>query len=105
MTIALKAAGICVFEVDLLHQEYVFFENAEDIVGISDEVILEELESYSKLSPDEYQKAISEYFSHSGDWEVISKAFDRISRGISESYEARMRGLLCGGGSQAEADQ
>lgn len=41
LTIALKAAKICVFEVDLTQQLYTFFENSEDIFGVTGDVILE----------------------------------------------------------------
>ena len=38
--IALSAAKICIFEVDLPRQLYTFFENAEIIFGVSGEKIL-----------------------------------------------------------------
>ena len=89
--LALKAAKICVFEVDLKKQLYTFFENAEDIFGVSGEVILKDVEPFSKLSPDEYQKAVSEYFSHPDDALVINHAFHTIFSGKSVTYQARMR--------------
>ncbi|WP_197082481.1 sensor domain-containing diguanylate cyclase [Rubeoparvulum massiliense] len=89
--IALKAAKICVFEVDLAHQLYTFFENAEDIFGVSGDVILKDVQPYSKLSPSEYQKAVTEYFSHPDDAQVIDEAFQCIFNGKSTTYEARMR--------------
>lgn len=54
LNIALKAAKICVFEVDLVNQLYTFFENSEDIFGISGEKILEDVRPFSNLSPDAY---------------------------------------------------
>lgn len=91
LAIALKAAKICVFEVDVTNQLYTFFENAEDIFGVSDEVILKDVQPFSKLSPEEYQKAASEYFSHPDDFEVIDQAFQSIFQGKGTTYEARMR--------------
>ncbi len=91
LTIALKAAKICVFEVDLLRQLYTFFENAEDIFGVSGDTILQELQPYSKLSPKDYQEAVSDYFSHPEDAPVIAKAFQCILNGQTTSYEARMK--------------
>lgn len=91
LTIALKAAKICVFEVDLVQQLYTFFENAEDIFGISGDVILKEVQPYSKLSPEEYQVAVSNYFSHPEDAPVIAEAFRRILNGQATTYEARMK--------------
>ncbi len=91
LQIALKSAKICVFEVDLVHQRYTFFENAEDIFGVSGGKILEDVRPYSELKPDEYQKAVSEYFSHPDDAEVIGRAFHSIFSGKSTSYEARMK--------------
>ena len=89
--IALKAAKICVFEVDLIHQLYTFFENAEDIFGIPGKVILEDIQPFSKLEPQEYQKAVSAYFSHPEDAGVIDEAFRRIFEGKPATYQARMK--------------
>lgn len=91
LSIALKAAKICVFEVDLIRQLYTFFENAEDIFGVSGEVILNDVRPYSKLKPADYQKAVSEYFSHPDDEETIDRAFQSIFSGQTTTYEARMR--------------
>ena len=73
--IALKASKICVFEVDLSKQLYTFFENAEDIFGVSGETILNDVQPYSKLNPTEYQNAALKYFSHPDDADVINEAF------------------------------
>lgn len=91
LTIALKVAKICVFEVDLEKQLYTFFENAEDIFGVTDETILNDVRPYSKLSPEAYRLAVSEYFSHPDDELVIANAFNSIFHGQATSYEARMR--------------
>lgn len=90
-TIALKGSRICVFEVDLTRQLYTFFENAEDIFGVSDESILRDVQPYSKLSPEEYQRCVSEYFSHPDDSHTIDKAFKSIFKGNPTSYQARMK--------------
>ena len=91
LRIALKAAKACVFEVDLTRQLYTFFENSEDIFGVSGESILKEVKPFSILSPSEYQAAASEYFSHPGDSEVIGEAFKSILGGKSATYNARMK--------------
>ena len=91
LNIALKAAKICVFEVDLTRQLYTFFENAEDIFGVSGSVILNDVRPYSQLDPDAYQKAVSGYFSHPDDAEIIDRAFKSIFSGKSVTYQARMR--------------
>lgn len=91
LTIALKAAKICVFEVDLVRQLYTFFENSEDIFGVSGDTILNDVRPYSKLSPDEYRLAVSNYFSHPDDEIIIAKAFTDILSGQSTTYQARMR--------------
>lgn len=75
LQIALTAAKICIFEVDLLQQLYTYFENAEVIFGISGEKILKDVQPFSKLEPVEYRKAASAYFSHPEDEAVIEKAF------------------------------
>lgn len=91
LKIALKAAKICVFEVDLINQLYTFFENAEDIFGVSGEIILKEVQPFSSLSAPEYQRAVSEYFSHTDDKQVIDEAFKCIFRGEATTYQARMK--------------
>lgn len=88
---ALKAAKICVFEVDLRRQLYTFFENAEDIFGISGETILREVRPFSQLPPEEYRQAVSRYFSHPDDKAVIERAFCASLSGEPATYEARMR--------------
>ncbi len=90
-SIALKTAKIAVFEVDLMQQQYTFFENAEDIFGVAGEVILKDIQPYSRLSPEAYRRAVSRYFAHPGDETVISNAFARILSGKTATYEARMR--------------
>lgn len=79
------------FEVDITNQLYTFFENAEDIFGVSGNRILNDVRPYSRLSAAECQKAVSAYFSHPDDFEVINTAFQSIFRGESTTYEARMR--------------
>lgn len=91
LSIALKASHICIFEVDLRRQLYTFFENSEDIFGVSGEKILEDVQPYSKLDPDEYQKAVSKYFSHPDDTDIIDEAFKRIFSGKPATYQARMK--------------
>ena len=72
LRIALKAAKICIFEVDLLRQLYTYFENAEVIFGVSGDDILSDVRPYSFLEPEEYRRAVSAYFSHPDDAEVIA---------------------------------
>lgn len=88
---ALKAAHICVFEVDLRGQLYTFFENAEDIFGVSGDHILKEVRMFSKLSPEEYKRSVSEYFTHPQDWDTVDKAFCSIFAGRPATYQARMK--------------
>lgn len=87
----LKAANICVFEVDIINQLYLSFMNAEDIFHVSGESILKDVQPFSQLSPEDYQKACSDYFSHPDDHEVINQAFQHIFKGESTSYQARMK--------------
>ena len=60
LRIALSAAKICIFEVDLQRQLYTFFENAEVIFGVSGDVILKEVQPFSKLDPEAYRLAVSD---------------------------------------------
>lgn len=89
--IALKIAKICVFEVDVTRQLYTFFENSEDLFGVSGEFILRDVQPFSELSPKDYQQAASAYFSHPDDAATIDKAFKKILSGQPASYYARMK--------------
>lgn len=91
LRIALNAARICIFEVDLSRQLYTFFENAEVIFGVSGEKILRDVQPFSRLEPEAYRLAASEYFSHPDDTKTIEKAFGRVLNGESAVYEARMK--------------
>ncbi|MCC8086061.1 MAG: diguanylate cyclase, partial [Clostridium sp.] len=91
LRIALSAARICIFEVDILRQQYTFFENAETIFGVSGDDILKDVQPYSVLEPEAYRLAVSEYFSHPDDWEVIEDAFAQILNGKPAIYDARMK--------------
>lgn len=91
LRIALNAARICIFEVDLSRQLYTFFENAEVIFGVSGEKILRDVQPFSQLDPEAYRLVASEYFSHPDDVETIEMAFSRILNGKPAVYEARMK--------------
>ena len=91
LRIALNAAKICVFEVDLPRQLYTFFENAEVIFGVSGADILKDVQPFSKLDPQAYRIQASNYFSHPDDAAVIEQAFASILSGKPITYEARMK--------------
>lgn len=91
LRLALQAARICIFEVDIPGQRYTFFENAQAIYGKSGAQILQELEPFSGLPPEEYRQAVSDYFSHPEDHETIDAAFRAIFAGRPASYTARMK--------------
>lgn len=91
LSIALKAARICVFEVDLLRQKYTYFENAQSIFGVQGDKILQDIQYFQDLSPQEYQKQAMDYFTHPDDHHVVEKAFESIFAGEPVSYQARMK--------------
>ena len=91
LDMALKVSGSCIFEVDLIRQRYTYFQNAEDIFHVSSEKIMEDVQAYSTLPPEEYQKEVSSYFSHPDDFAVIDEAFRHVLGGEPWVYEARMR--------------
>lgn len=91
LIVALKAARICIFEVDLRRQLYTFFENAEDIFGIPDDEVLAKAHAFCELDPDRYREAAIAMFSHPDDAGVITEAFDKINAGEQATYEARMK--------------
>lgn len=88
---AVRAAGVCVYEMDLGRQIYTFFENAEVIFGVSGEEILRDTRYLSQLTPSACRKAVGAYFSHPEDAGVIDGAFHHLYRGEPASYMARMR--------------
>ena len=53
LDIALKAANVCVFEVDIVNQLYTVFENSEDIFGVPGEKILNDVRKYSQFTPED----------------------------------------------------
>ena len=91
LLLALRVANICVFEVALQQQAYTFFENAEAIFGVSDDIILSDVASYAKLPPEEYRRAVSAYFSHPEDEAVVAAAFQDVLAGRRAEYTARMK--------------
>lgn len=91
LTLALQAAKVCIFEVDIPNQRYTYFENAEVIYGKSGKEILRDLEPFCSMSPADYQRGVSDYFSHPEDYAVIDQAFRDIFAGRPASYVARMR--------------
>lgn len=91
LQLALRAAQVCVFEVDIPAQRYTFFENAEAVYQKSGADILADLDPFSQLSPEEYQARLSDYFSHPDDLPAISQAFASIYSGRPASYTARMK--------------
>ena len=48
LRIVLGVEKVCVFEVDLPHQLYTFFENAEAIFGVGGDVILKDVRNLVK---------------------------------------------------------
>lgn len=95
LSIALKAANSCMFEVDIVNQCCTFIDNTEAIFGKSGEQILGELSQYAGLPPDENRRAVAEYFVHPDDEKAIAKAFRAALAGRAAECEARMR---CGAG-------
>lgn len=91
LTLALQTAKICVFEVDVVKQRYTYFENSEAIFGVSKEKIFSDLEAFVDLPPEEYKKAVTNYFVHPKDTDIVDNAFRNILLGKPYSYEARMR--------------
>lgn len=89
-TIAMRAAGICVYEVDLQNQRYTFFENAEAIFGKDGDTILRDVAAFSDLPPQAYCRAVSGYFSHPDDHPAVARAFAAVLTGQPVSYQARM---------------
>lgn len=91
LSIALKIADISIFEVDLENQLYTFFENSESIFEKSGSDILSDVNAYHSLPWNEYLAAVSSYFSHPEDSQLMEDAFRCIIAGRSGSFEARLK--------------
>lgn len=91
LSVAIRAARVCVFEVDVERQLYTYFENSEAIFGVPGDQILKDVVPFSVLPPEEYQRKAMEYFCHPEDEPAVAAAFESIFRGEPATYEARMR--------------
>lgn len=91
LTLALKSAKICVFEVDLVRQMYTCFENSEDIFGVPGDKILRQVQAFSVLKLEKFILAATDYFGHPLDSKVIVNAYKTILNGEPTSFEARLK--------------
>lgn len=91
LSIALKIADISIFEVDLEKRVYTFFENSESIFEKHGLEILSDINAYHTLSWSEYVSAVSSYFVHPEDAELMEEAFRYIVAGRPTSFEARLK--------------
>ena len=89
--LALWAARICIFELNIEQYSYTFVENSEEIFGLSGPEILEKVREFSALSPEDHITAGATYFIHPDDQETLLKAYAQARDGQAASYLARMR--------------
>ena len=89
--LALWAARICIFELNIEKYSYSFVENSEEIFGLTGAEIVEKVREFSGLNPDDHLTAGATYFIHPDDQETLLKAYAQARGGQAASYLARMR--------------
>lgn len=90
-SLVLESTRTCVFEVELKHRNYTFFENSNEIFGRTGDEILRDLKEFEHLQGRKRYEAITGYFFHPQDYENIEKADQEVLKGKSYSYQARMK--------------
>ena len=91
MDAALKAAGICVFEVDFKACQCTFFENAEGVFHTSGEQIMSDVNAFGISQPENFWESCLRYFSHEEDIGAGRAALEQVLAGKKASYHARLR--------------
>lgn len=91
LRIGLKSTKTCVFEVDLDVRVFTYFENAEDIFGVSGEEIMTDIKSFTICGDKGYYQSALEYFIYPEDRDIIENAIRDIQAGEVVSFEARMK--------------
>lgn len=90
-SLAVNASSGTLFEVDLKRQLYTHFENAERIFGVKAEKLLADTSAFAALSPEQFEKAVTDYFFHPDDAALTKKKMQEMLRNKTASYEARLR--------------
>lgn len=91
LSVALKIADISIFEVNLHDQMFTFFENSESIFEKKGCDILADVNDYHELAWTDYLSAVSAYFTHPEDTQLMEDAFRSITVGRATSFEARLK--------------
>ena len=91
MDAALKAAGVCVFEVDFNRCQCVFFENAEGVFNTSGEKIMADVNAFGMTNPVSFWESCLHYISHEEDIGAGRAALELVLAGKKASYHARLR--------------
>ncbi|MEG2506933.1 MAG: diguanylate cyclase, partial [Longicatena sp.] len=90
-SIAINASSGTLFEVDLTHKTDTHFENAERMFGVDGDKLLEATNAFTSLPYEEYVKAITTYFFHQDDYELVSIKMEELRLQRKVSFEARLR--------------
>ena len=87
---ALSAAKMCIFEVDVDHCLYTFFDNTEVIFGVPPAQVLESIRKFCIANAKAYHRDIIKKFAHEEDVGIMEAAFRQAKQGQRASYEARI---------------
>ena len=90
LSFALRAAKVCIFEIDMARRLCTYFENAEAVFGIPEDKILQDVQDFSGLPVIEYFVKLAEYFMNPEDVKQSAAAFHAACTGTAVSFEARM---------------
>lgn len=91
LTHALRSAHMCLFELDLRTHAYTYFENSEEIFGLSDSQLLEQISQHGELPAAQYHQTVFERFIHTDDLEVVKAAAHETMLGVATSCQLRIR--------------
>ncbi|MGI6028548.1 MAG: GGDEF domain-containing protein [Candidatus Heteroscillospira sp.] len=86
----IKAAQLCVFELELSELRYVCFMNTEAVLFKDEAQVRRELSAFDGLSLDEYRRKVYDYFYDREDQNVVADAFDEARKKGRSSCYARV---------------
>ncbi|MEG1981869.1 MAG: diguanylate cyclase [Clostridia bacterium] len=90
-SVAINASSGTLFEVDLKHQLYTYFENPQRIFKADTNTLINETSKFANLSHDAFVDAVTEYFFCPEDNAMVKREMEKLLQVKTTSYEARVR--------------